>query len=336
MFAVAEVANNRLRLLELLAKNEGSIVSLTVLSDELEISCEAVYKLVVALRGEGLAIEIQPQKGYILHDHSKTDMLSQTYINLLLKRDPIFHTCLCFSVVTSTQHIIKNLARKGTPEGVVAVCDEQTEGRGRQGRTWNAQRGTSLMFSVLLRPHICLGEVPLLNLAAGVAVRNVLAGEYGVGAELKWPNDILIGRRKICGILSESAGNTDKVFYAAIGIGINVNCAADDFPDEIRGRATSVFMETGKKTPRPALLAKVLKEFAGVITLLNRPGGKERLLSIYRSVCVTLGREVRIVSDGAEIICRATGVTEQGALIAVIDGTEKIFAAAEVFHLRMK
>ncbi len=336
MTAAKDPTNSRYRILECLSGSEGEFVPGSVLSNRLGFSRQALSKLVSAMRDEGLDIVSVPQKGYMINNIKETDRMSPTLIDFLLKDDPLFRKSIYFPRITSTQHAIKDLARQDAPEGIVAVTDEQTEGRGRRGRSWHAPASKNLLFSVLIRPDLRPGDVQLLNLAAGLAVRSVLISDYGIDARLKWPNDLMVRGRKICGILSEAAGEPDRIYYAVTGIGLNVNFIEDEMPDEVRDIATSLRIEMGKTVPRPLLLSRILNALSSFIIDLKKPGGKEKLLSTYKKECDTIGREVSVIQDGEKYRGTAVGITEQGALAVRVENEEKIFAAADVHHLRMK
>ncbi|MDY9920664.1 MAG: biotin--[acetyl-CoA-carboxylase] ligase [Synergistota bacterium] len=327
---------SRYRLLEYLAASEGEFVPGSVLTEKLGFSRQALFKHICALREEGLEITSVPQKGYMIRNLSDTDHMSRTLIDFLLRDDPLFNKSIYFPTITSTQHAIKKLAQQDAPEGIVAVADEQTEGRGRRGRSWHAPAAKNLLFSVLLRPELRPGDVQLLNLAAGLAVRSVLKDKYQVDAKLKWPNDILVNGRKICGILSEAAGEPDRIYYAVTGIGINVNFTEDEMSEEVKDIATSIRIEKGHTVPRPLLLSHILHSLSSYILDLKKTDGKEKLLFSYRKECDTIGREISVIQDDEKFTGTALGITEQGALIVKVGEKEKIFAAADVTHLRMK
>lgn len=330
----SDKSNSRFKLFSLLAEAGSSVVSSSALTEKLGMSRQAVFKLVGALREEGLDIESIPQKGYALKNMDKTDALSPTLIDYLLRDNEMFSKCVYIAEIDSTQQILKKLAAQDAPEGIVATAGRQTHGRGRRGRLWLSPYGKNLYFSALLRPKLAPGDVQLLNLAAGIAVRSVLKELHGVAAEMKWPNDILANGRKICGILSEAAGEPDRVYYAITGIGVNVNLRREDLSGETVETATSILIETGKTTPRPFLLAQIYSRFSALASLLREEEGKVKLLTLYRENCATLGREVRVTDDNRVFVGTAKGITEQGALIVNADGRDKIFAAADVHHLR--
>ena len=322
--------------MEYLALSEGDFVPGSVLTEKLGFSRQALFKHISALREEGLEITSVPQKGYMIKNLIETDRMSQTLIDFLLRDETLFNKSIYFPTITSTQHAIKRLAQQDAPEGIVAVADEQTEGRGRRGRFWQAPASKNLLFSVLLRPELKPGDVQLLNLAAGLAVRSVLKDQYMVDARLKWPNDILVNGRKICGILSEAAGEPDRIYYAVTGIGINVNFTEEDMGEEVKNIAISIKIEKGHTIPRPLLLSRILHSLSSYILDLKKSDGKEKLLSSYRKECDTIGREISVMQDEEKFTGTALGITEQGALIVRVGEKEKIFAAADVHHLRMK
>ena len=329
-------STSRCRLLEYLAASEGEFIPGSVLTEKLGFSRQALFKHICVLREEGLDITSVPQKGYMLKNINETDSMSQTLIDFLIMRDPVFKKSIYFPSITSTQHAIKKLAQQDAPEGIVAVADEQTEGRGRRGRSWHAPCSKNLLFSVLLRPELRPGDVQLLNLAAGIAVRSVLKDQYQIDAKLKWPNDILVNGRKICGILSEAAGEPDRIYYAVTGIGINVNFIEKDMDKEVREIATSINIEIGHPVPRPLLLSRILCSLSFFVLELKKTDGKEKLLSSYLGECDTIGREISVIQDEEKFTGTALGITEQGALVVKVGKEEKIFAAADVTHLRMK
>jgi len=330
----SDSSNSRFKLFSLLAEAYPKTVPSRLLTESMGITRQAVFKLAAALREEGLEIESNPQKGYALNNLYGTDSLSQTLIDYLLKDDHVFTKCVSLPEVNSTQLVIKKLAVQDAPQGIVAVSERQTHGRGRRGREWSSPRGKNLYFSVLLRPKLAYGDIQLLNLAASLAVRGALEEDYGVAAEIKWPNDVLANGKKICGILSEAAGEPDSVYHIVTGVGVNVNLAHEDLSHEIAETATSVFMESGKMAARPLLLARIFSRLSAFIEMLGAKNGKTRLLRFYRENCATLGKEVIIIEDDKKYLGIARDITEQGAIIVSVDGVDKIFAAADVRHLR--
>jgi BirA family biotin operon repressor/biotin-[acetyl-CoA-carboxylase] ligase len=194
--------------------------------------------------------------------------------------------------VDSTQTHVFALAAGGAPDGTVVVADVQTAGRGRRGRGWTAEAGTSLLASILLRPRLAAAALPLLSLAAAVALTETLVG-HDVAARIKWPNDVLARGRKIAGILLESRLGVDTV----VAVGIGVNLAQQTFPADLAGRATSVWLETGGAPDVDVLLDALLARFAVWRQRLEHEGFapvRER----WRALSATLGTTVSIDGIG--------------------------------------
>jgi len=211
--------------------------------------------------------------------------------------------------IDSTQVL---LVSEGGDDGRVVIADHQTAGRGRQGRSWLDTPGAMLMFSALIR-DVPPDEAALVSLAAGVAVANALGGD----AKLKWPNDVRIGGRKVCGILGELAPAGD---YIVVGIGVNVGHEAGDLPDELG--ATSLRIVRGEAPRRDDLCAAILRELDGLL-------GAD-FMDEYRRLCETIGASVRVELPDGSIEGTATEVRDDGALI--VDGT--VVMAGDVIHLR--
>ncbi len=215
--------------------------------------------------------------------------------------------------VASTQTL---LVHEGGRDGRVVVADHQTRGRGRSGRTWSSAPGTALQFSALMR-DVSPDRASLVTLAGGVAVARALQSA-GAAPRLKWPNDVLLGERKVCGILGELGPAGDHV---VLGVGINVSQSAPQLPREVP--ATSLLLDLGCAPRRDDLLVSVLRHLHTLIDAAD-------WMDEYRSLCATLGRTVRVQLSTEELVGRAEEVRDDGAL--VVDG--KPIVAGDVVHLR--
>ena len=216
---------------------------------------------------------------------------------------------LRFDVVDSTNAVCKRLAAEGAPDGTVVIADRQSAGRGRLGRSFQSPAGLGLYFSVLWRP-VCSPEalLPLTAMGAVAAARAVERVSHAF-VDIKWPNDLLLGSRKLAGILTESALNADgSVAYVVLGIGVNVHQQPEDFAGEVRELATSLDAALEVRHSRRAL-AEALRE---ELTDLPAP---EAWLAEYRRRCVTLGREVRLQQNGAEETVTAVDIDPRYGLI---------------------
>jgi BirA family biotin operon repressor/biotin-[acetyl-CoA-carboxylase] ligase len=225
-----------------------------------------------------------------------------------------------FAELDSTNRYVLAAARAGAADGLVAVADVQTAGRGRLDRTWQAPSGSSLLVSVLVRTP---GDAGPVVMAAAVALAGAVDRVAGVPARLKWPNDLVVGDRKLAGLLAERDGGA-----LVVGAGCNVNW--ERFPDDLAGSATSCNLEAGHRVDRDELLVAFLDSFAAI---LGRGGG---VVDEYRARLATLGRRVRVEPlRGDPLLGTAVNVTDEGALVVCDDtGTDHAVATADVVHLR--
>ncbi|MCD6507230.1 biotin--[acetyl-CoA-carboxylase] ligase [Candidatus Poribacteria bacterium] len=229
--------------------------------------------------------------------------------------DSRFVSEILFKYVTgSTNDDAIRLARSGMPEGTLILADYQTNGRGRLGRRWVAPPGTSVLMSLILRPILPLEKIGALNLAASVAVAMTVSKMIGMKAMIKWPNDILVKGRKVAGILIETGLDLSGRPFSALGIGINVNMSEDDFPIDIRPKATSLSELAGRYLDRLELIDLFLSEFEPRYKEINS-GEWLTLLSEYRQLSWTLGKQVRLITDGCRIGGLALDIGEQGELL---------------------
>lgn len=246
------------QLLIYLKDNKGTWVSGEFLGQRLTISRTAIWKQIRALKEEGYIIESSPKKGYVLRE--STDSLLESEILEGLKTDMfgkrgIFH----FRETDSTNIRAEYYANEGTPEGAVVIAECQTGGKGRRGRTWFSPPTEGIYVSVILRPKISPNEAPKLTLMASVAAAETVLSLAPMDVAIKWPNDILIKGRKAAGILTEMNAEMDRIHYVVIGLGLNVNTPAESFPPDIRDKATSILIETGRVFPRALVLRRYLE-----------------------------------------------------------------------------
>src|SRR5260221_11035218 len=234
-------------------------VSGAQLAEQLEISRAAVWARIEDLRRLGYDIEAGPHFGY--HLVSSPDLLhADDLLARLGKTKIIGRDIRVFEETTSTNDVIEKLARDGVKEGVVVFAESQTKGRGRLGRKWISPAHKGLWFSILLRPDLRPQETTQLTVASATALRRAIESETKLKPEIKWPNDILIGGKKVAGILTELSAEVDRVKHVILGIGIDANQDADEFPADLRKTATSLKIETGKTISRAELATAILRE----------------------------------------------------------------------------
>jgi len=237
-------------------------------------------------------------------------------------------TAYRFNSLPSTNDLARELAMKGAAEGAIIVAAQQTAGRGRQGRSWNSPPSEGLYLSLILRPSIKIAEATVITLAAAVAVRDVFNSEYGLECDIKWPNDVMVGDRKISGILMESASEGEHLRYAILGIGINL--LQRHFAGELENSATSLYIETGKSIAPDEILRPLLLLIEDEYnTAINKPDHViERWVerSSYSS-----GAHVRLFIGDRTVYGITRGLSESGALILETEaGTRRIITAGEI------
>lgn len=235
-----------------------------------------------------------------------------------------------FTEIDSTNQYVLDEAVAGAPEGLVAVADLQTAGRGRLGRRWEAPSGSSLLASVLLRPSLPMGSLHLVTAAAGVAAARAVLRLAGILAGLKWPNDLVVNGRKLAGVLAETLPGPALV----LGMGLNVRW--ESFPAELAGSATACNLESETEIRQPDLLVAWLREFEGLLGSLADDGGAA-LRSAYLACSATVGRRVRVDLPERFFEGRAVDIDDDGHLIVMLDnGTSEMIIAGDVLNLRIK
>jgi BirA family biotin operon repressor/biotin-[acetyl-CoA-carboxylase] ligase len=234
---------------------------------------------------------------------------------------------VCLDSVTSTNDAAKRLAQEGAPEGTLVVAEEQTAGRGRQGRRWIAPAGSSLLLSLVFRPSLTPAGLPQLLMASSLAVAEAIEDSTGLSVRLKWPNDILLGSKKVGGILIEAGLSGERTDYAVVGIGLNVNLDTTQIP-EIAASAASLSAELGRRVPRLRVLHSLLRAMEREYLLLQ---GGESPHGRWVARLDQLGHEVEISTPWRTERGRLDRVSEDGTLILRrLDGTEVPITVGDV------
>ena len=234
-----------------------------------------------------------------------------------------------FNTIDSTNTRAKEMAAQGAPHGTVLIADSQTGGRGRMGRSFHSPAGRGIYLSMLLRPKCLAKELMHLTCAAAVAAADGIQAATGLRPGIKWTNDLVIGKQKLGGILTElSLDGSGNVEYAVVGIGINCNQNTDDFPEEIKQIATSLQLATGKTINRAAVIAQILVALQNMSESLQDPAAT---LDRYRTDCITLGQEISLVRGDEVRHGKALDVDNQGALVVEFaDGSKQPIQSGEV------
>ncbi len=287
----------------------------------LGISRTAVFKHIQRLRGDGYCIEAGPS-GYRLVP--RFDGLLPLEIRSKLQTERFGRDVFTLEQTDSTQNYARAIAEGGAAEGTIVVALEQGVGKGRMGRAWASPKG-GLWFSVLLRPSIAVAELHKLSLLFGVAVAEGL-GAMGLDARLKWPNDVLIGGKKVCGILLETSAESDRVSHVIAGIGINANFSSRTLSAFFSSRSATILDLLGRRIDRAGLLADVLLSAERLYYGASNDGFS-RVLDQWRSLSCTIGNQVAVSLFGRSVTGLAVGVSDDGSLMVQTEGgIEKIYA----------
>jgi len=309
--------------LEMLLESGPDFASGEALSGKLGLSRTAVWKVVNALRDRGYSIEAVPSRGYRLV--KVPDRLTALEILPLLETEELGRTVHAFDSLGSTSELAFRLAGEGAEHGELVIAETQTAGRGRRGRSWASPSGKNLYASLVLRPELPPQRAPELTLLAAVAVAEALRGE-GVEASIKWPNDLQVGGKKIAGILTELSAESDRVHFVVLGIGVNLNAEASDFPPDVTEMATSVMRVTGQRVLRAAFVARLMTLLEQWLSVHAEQGfGPVR--ARWRALSSTLGREVLVKAERRELRGVAEDIDLDGALLLrTEDGVERVLA----------
>lgn len=283
------------------------------LSQQLGVSRAAIWARVRELRNLGYEVEASPHLGYRLLN--TPDLLhADDLLSRLGPVNAIGRNIQVFQETTSTNDVVEKMARDAVKEGVVVFAESQTRGRGRMGRNWMSPPGKGLWFSILLRPNIRPEQTTRLTILSATAIRRAIQSQTGLPAEIKWPNDILLEGQKIAGILTEMRAEMDQVKYVILGIGLDVNLSAMDFPSELRKAATSLKTHLGRAVSRPDLAVAALRELDADYAKLCS-GAFEELADEWVAHCGTIGREVCIRIGDRQVRGHAEALGDEGALL---------------------
>ena len=312
----------------MILKQQESDLSGEEISRRLGVTRMAVSNAVKALRKEGYVIDSATNRGYRLRQSPDKLSAGDLFAHLPVSRQS---TVRCFDLIDSTNSYLKREAVNGAPNGLVAVANEQTAGRGRAGRPFFSAADCGIYLSILLRPHCAPQKTMTLTAHAAVAVCEAISHTCGVETEIKWTNDVVLNGRKLCGILTEITleGESGLVDSVVIGIGVNVNYKPNDFPEELRAVAGSIFSETGVCVDRARLAVEMILALDRMSEAWEQ--NPRAYLEAYRNRCSTTGKEVRVIRGDTVRDAFALEITDDFALrVRYDDGTEEVLNSGEV------
>ena len=314
------------KILQMLRETEGFISGQEICS-RLGVSRTAVWKAIKLLREEGYDIVAVNNKGYRLEQ--APDVIYEQELRSLLHTKWFGNRILYFDSIDSTNNELKRQAETQVCHGLLAVAEEQTAGRGRRGHGWVSPPGTGIWFSFLLKPDVSPDKASMLTLVAAMAVARAITDTTGLVSQIKWPNDIVVNKKKVCGMLTELSAEMTQINYVVIGIGINANNR--EFPDEIKETASSLFIESGKQVKRAAVIEAVGRYFEQYYDEFIKAGDLSLIMDEYNSMLANAGNQVRIISNDSEEVYTAIGINPQGELMVKdADGNVKDIRSGEV------
>ncbi len=317
-------------------RDKGDYVSGQELCDSFGVSRTAVWKAVNSLKNDGFMIASVPNRGYRLQE--TPDVLTKSELESRLSTKWLGRIFYQYDEIDSTNTELKRMASAdpALPNGVMAITDNQVAGRGRRGRAWSAPAGVNVAMSFLLKPDFAPDRASMLTILAALAVaRGVEETALDNGADqkvkcsIKWPNDVLLNNKKLCGILTEMSSELDFIHYVIVGIGINVNL--EEFPEEISDIATSISLECKKKISRASLVDAVLRAYEDIYETFLETCDLSGLMEEYNSRLASMNIQVRVLDPKGEFTGISRGINSEGELIVdKEDGTTELVYAGEV------
>ncbi|HXX45975.1 MAG TPA: biotin--[acetyl-CoA-carboxylase] ligase [Candidatus Acidoferrales bacterium] len=304
-------------LLTLLAENSTIVISGAKIAKEIGVTRQQVWRWIQTLRTLGVRVKGHPRSGY--HIERMPDILVPQMLSHRLYGTPFARRIYHFFKIDSTNSVAMRLGESGEPHGTIVLAEEQTAGRGRAGRSWTSEKSAGIYCSILLRPPIPPAHAPLLTLVAGLAARDAVAEDLDTLPDIRWPNDLLVGGRKVCGILTEMHAEPDRIHYAVIGIGMNVN--QTKMPDALADIATSLRIETGKTHSRLELLIRLLRSLDRYYNQFLADGATPILRRFAEVSSYFKGKRVRITTATESFTGTTAGLEPSGVLrVARDDG----------------
>lgn len=301
--------------IRILYESKPNYISGQFIADQLNISRAAVKKVIDQLKKEGCNIESVNHKGHQLND--LPDQWYSGIVQPIIKDLNIIDHVEVFNTVDSTQTQAKK-ALVGNKSSYLILSDEQTEGRGRFNRNWSSSKGKGLWMSLVLRPHVPFAMIPKFNLFIALGIRDAIQQFSNEHVTIKWPNDIYIGKKKICGFLTEMVANYDAIEAIICGIGINMNHIEDDFSEDIQHRATSMRLHADDKINRYDFLKVLMNEINKRYNqFLEQPF--EYIREEYIAATNMWNRQLKFTENGHQFIGEAIDIDQDGFLLVKDD-----------------
>lgn len=313
-------------ILRLLRSADGYI-SGQELCNRFGVSRTAVWKAINQLKEAGYEIEAQQNKGYRLM--AAPDLMTEAEIKSLMHTEWVAKEVLYFDTIDSTNTKAQELAEKGYPSGTLVVADKQESGKGRRGRSWVSPSGTGIFMTLMIKPDINPNNASMLTLVAALAVAKAITSVTGEEAMIKWPNDIVVNGKKVCGILTEMNAQFDYINNIVVGVGINVH--NESFLEEISQMASSLMIEAGgKRFHRAQIIAETMLYFEQYYDTFLKTQDLSALVREYDELLVNRNKSVRVLDPKEPFDGKAMGITPKGELIVDTWESRKLVSSGEV------
>lgn len=310
-----------------LLRSAGGYISGQELCNRFGVSRTAVWKAINQLKEAGYEIEAQQNKGYRLM--AAPDLMTEAEIKSLMHTEWVAKEVLYFDTIDSTNTKAQELAEKGYPSGTLVVADKQESGKGRRGRSWVSPSGTGIFMTLMIKPDINPNNASMLTLVAALAVAKAITSVTGEEALIKWPNDIVVNSKKVCGILTEMNAQFDYINHIVVGIGINVH--NERFPEEISQMASSLMIEAGgKRFHRAQIIAETMSYFEQYYDTFLKTQDLSALVREYDELLVNMNKSVRVLDPKEPFDGKAMGITPKGELIVDTWESRKLVSSGEV------
>ena len=320
------------KVLKVLEENKGKTVSGAEIAKTLNLSRTSIWKAINSLRDDGYNINAVTNRGYSLADN--TDLISKEGISLYLNKEFSNIDIYTYKTTSSTNEVAKKLALTGAKHGTVVISEEQTAGKGRMGRTFYSPANTGIYMSIILRPNLTAMDSVLITTASSVAICDAIHKVTGIECQIKWINDIYINNKKVGGILTEASTNFESgtIDYLILGIGINFNNPKDNFPDDLKEIADSLYKGNSNGINRNILCAEILNNILSIIPKIK----DYNFISEYKKRSIILNQEIMYTSGGIYSKGRAIDINNDGSLVIKHDdGSIKILNSGEISIRRL-
>lgn len=310
-----------------LLRGADGYISGQELCNRFGVSRTAVWKAINQLKEAGYEIEAQQNKGYRLM--AAPDLMTEAEIKSIMHTDWVAKEVLYFDTIDSTNTKAQELAEKGYPSGTLVVADKQESGKGRRGRSWVSPSGTGIFMTLMIKPDINPNNASMLTLVAALAVAKAITSVTDEEAMIKWPNDIVVNGKKVCGILTEMNAQFDYINHIVVGIGINVH--NESFPEEISQMASSLMIEAGgKRFHRAQIIAETMSYFEQYYDTFLQTQDLSALVREYDKLLVNRNKSVRVLDPKEPFDGKAMGITPKGELIVDTWESRKLVSSGEV------